>query len=117
MSEHGVIEFFVETVLVKTFSMPTDTANRGVHETHIETRLLIHRTDGWTALPYYWGSATDASYIVTAKAMDIAIVHDGESLEFECGVPQKNSALTVMRLFLCRIRMTRKISESLFLSR
>ena len=89
-SEHEVIEFPVGTVLVKTFSMPKNTANRGVNETHIETRLLIHRADGWTALPYYWDSATDASYIVTGKAIDIAITHDGESLEFEYGVPQKN---------------------------
>lgn len=89
-SEHEVIEFPVGTVLVKTFSMPENTANRGSNETHIETRLLIHRADGWTALPYYWDSATDASYIVTGKSIEMAITHDGESLEFEYAVPQKN---------------------------
>lgn len=90
-SEHEVIEFPVGTVLVKTFSMPENTANRGVNETHIETRLLIHRADGWTALPYYWDSKTDASYIVTGKTIaDVTITHDGVPLTFDYGVPQKN---------------------------
>jgi uncharacterized repeat protein (TIGR03806 family) len=90
-SEHEVIEFPVGSVLVKTFSMPADTANRGVNETNIETRLLIHRADGWTALPYYWDSATDASYIVTGKTIaDVTITHDGQPLTFDYGVPQKN---------------------------
>ena len=90
-SEHEVIEFPVGTVLVKTFSMPENTANRGVNETHIETRLLIHRTDGWASLPYYWDSANDASYIVTGKTIaDVEITHDGELLTFDYAVPQKN---------------------------
>jgi uncharacterized repeat protein (TIGR03806 family) len=90
-SEHEVIEFPVGSVLVKTFSMPADTANRGVNETNIETRLLIHRADGWTAIPYYWDSATDASYIVTGKTIaDVTITHDGQPLTFDYGVPQKN---------------------------
>ncbi|MEH6451200.1 MAG: SO2930 family diheme c-type cytochrome [Oleispira sp.] len=95
-SEHEVIEFPVGTVLVKTFSMPADTANRGVNETNIETRLLIHRADGWAAIPYYWDSEADASYIVTGKTItDITITHDDNnpatdnSLTFDYGVPQK----------------------------
>ena len=95
-SDHEVMEFPVGTVLVKTFSMPEDTANRGVNETNIETRLLVHRADGWTAIPYYWDSATDASYIVTGKTIAVTITHDDNdpetdnSLTFDYGVPQKN---------------------------
>ncbi|OUR67052.1 hypothetical protein A9Q73_06315 [Bermanella sp. 47_1433_sub80_T6] len=89
-SEHEVMEFPVGSVLVKTFSMPADTANRGVNETNIETRLLIHRADGWTSLPYYWDSADDASYIVTGETVAMSITHDGEPLSFDYGVPQKN---------------------------
>lgn len=89
-SDNEVIEFPVGTVLVKTFSMPENTAHRGVNETKIETRLLIHRADGWTALPYYWDSNSDASYIVTGKAIEMEITHDGEALAFEYAVPQKN---------------------------
>lgn len=90
-SADEVIEFPVGSVLVKTFSIPEDTANRGVNETNIETRLLIHRVDGWTAIPYYWDSATDASYIITGKTIsDITITHNGEALTFDYGVPPKN---------------------------
>ena len=90
-SEHEVMEFPVGSVLVKTFSMPADTANRGENETNIETRLLIHRADGWVARPYYWDSATDASYMVTGKIIaDVTITHKGESLTFDYGIPQKN---------------------------
>ncbi|NRA23221.1 MAG: hypothetical protein HRU08_01840, partial [Oleispira sp.] len=86
-SADEVIEFPVGSVLVKTFSIPEDTANRGVNETNIETRLLIHRVDGWTAIPYYWDSATDASYIITGKTIsDITITHNGEALTFDYGV-------------------------------
>jgi uncharacterized repeat protein (TIGR03806 family) len=95
-SEHEVIEFPIGTVLVKTFSMPADTANRGVNETNIETRLLVHRVDGWAAIPYYWDSETDASYIVTGKTItDITITHDDSnpstdnSLTFDYSIPQK----------------------------
>jgi uncharacterized repeat protein (TIGR03806 family) len=89
-SEHEVMEFPVGTVLVKTFSMPANTANRGVNETAIETRLLINRTDGWTSLPFYWDSTDDASYIVTGKTVAMNITHNGEPLSFNYGVPQKN---------------------------
>lgn len=90
-SENEVIEFPVGSVLVKTFSMSADTSKRGINETHIETRLLIHRADGWTALPYYWDSEADASYIVTGKTIaDVSIIHDGTPLTFDYGVPQKN---------------------------
>ncbi len=90
-SEHEVIEFPIGSVLVKTFSMPADTANRGVNETNIETRLLIHRADGWNAIPYYWDSAADASYIVTGKIIsDVTITHKGAPLTFDYGIPQKS---------------------------
>jgi uncharacterized repeat protein (TIGR03806 family) len=90
-SEHEVLELPVGSVLTKTFSLPENTANRGVNETNIETRLLIHRADGWTALPYYWDSEQDASYIVTGKTIaDVTITHKGEPLTFDYGIPQKN---------------------------
>jgi uncharacterized repeat protein (TIGR03806 family) len=88
-SEFEVMEFPVGTVLVKTFAMPQDTSNRDINETIIETRLLINRADGWVSLPYYWDSATDASYIVTGKSIPFSITHDDEVLAFDYGVPQK----------------------------
>lgn len=48
----GVLDLPVGTVLVKTFAMPADTGER-----YLETRLLVHTPDGWTALPYIWNEA------------------------------------------------------------
>ena len=45
----GVIDFPVGTVLVKSFGWSDVNGGRPV-----ETRLLIRRASGWTALPYIW---------------------------------------------------------------
>lgn len=53
----GVLDLPVGTVLVKTFAMPVGTdGGGGVGERYLETRLLVHGPDGWTALPYIWNA-------------------------------------------------------------
>ncbi len=87
-SANEVMEFPVGSVLVKTFSIPQNTANRGVNETNIETRLLIHRESGWIALPYYWETQSDAKFIVTGKTIaDVNIIHNDEEMTFDYAVP------------------------------
>jgi uncharacterized repeat protein (TIGR03806 family) len=90
-SEHEVMEFPVGSVLVKTFALPGDTSNRDGVETIVETRLLINRTDGWTALPYYWETTSDAEYVVAGKTVrDVTITHNDAEITFDYSVPQKN---------------------------
>ncbi len=89
-SDHEVMEFPVGSVLVKTFALPDDTSDRDGAETIIETRLLINRADGWTALPYYWENTTDAEYVVAGKTVDVSIIHNAAELTFDYQVPQKN---------------------------
>ena len=57
----------------------------------IETRLLVHRETGWTALPYVWNSAqTDATLEITGDAKPL-IISDGSIEEtFTYIVPDKN---------------------------
>lgn len=94
-SEDEVLDYPVGTVLVKTFSVPKDTSIRGYQaetkfedEELIETRLLIHRTGGWLALPYVWSEdKTDASLHISGKAIDVSIVHNGEQKDFTYSVP------------------------------
>ncbi|MED5430832.1 MAG: hypothetical protein VX920_00710, partial [Pseudomonadota bacterium] len=82
-SEHEAFDFPVGTVLVKTFAMPADTANRGENETIIETRLLIHRDNGWVARPYYWDSEADASLAIAGKSVEnMTTQHNGQTLTF-----------------------------------
>jgi parallel beta-helix repeat protein len=48
--EEGVFDFPVGTIISKTFSFPNANGGREL----IETRLLIHRKQGWSAVPYIW---------------------------------------------------------------
>lgn len=85
-------EFPVGAVLVKTFAMPEDTAFRGPsNERLIETRLLIHRANGWAALPYVWNeSGTVASLAIAGKNIPMQVIHNGQSKNFTYGVPDTN---------------------------
>jgi len=93
-SENEVLDFPVGTVLVKTFTMPANTADRDGEELIIETRLLIHRESGWVARPYYWADTTDAKIAITGKTIEgMTTTHKGELKTFSYSVP-KASACT-----------------------
>src|SRR5207244_1098077 len=49
-----VFEFPVGTILVKTFAYLHDLTEPAQGGRLVETRLLIHRPDGWIGLPYVW---------------------------------------------------------------
>lgn len=87
--DDDVINFPVGTVIVKTFSLPGDTRNRGFDkENLIETRLLIHRESGWRALPYVWNEdKTDAVLDSSGDSQQVSIVHKSEQLDFTYSVP------------------------------
>ncbi|WP_449284621.1 SO2930 family diheme c-type cytochrome [Marinobacter sp. PE14] len=89
-SASEVLEFPVGTVIAKTFALPENTAMRDGAELVIETRLLIHRTDGWIALPYYWSSASDATLAIAGKRLtDLTTINNqGQTLTFDYAVPK-----------------------------
>jgi uncharacterized repeat protein (TIGR03806 family) len=89
-TENETFEMPVGTVLIKTFSLPTDTSVRGFeNETLVETRLLIHRENGWVALPYVWdetgSDATLKKFGLTIA--DTTLTHKGDELTFDYIVP------------------------------
>lgn len=47
-------EFPVGTIIAKTFTMPADLRDPDSPERLLETRLLVHREEGWVGLPYIW---------------------------------------------------------------
>ena len=56
-----VFDFPVGTIIAKTFTIQADLRVDDSAEELIETRLLIHRKEGWVALPYIWNQGkTDA---------------------------------------------------------
>ena len=85
-----VLDFPVGTVITKTFALPANTAMRDGEELVIETRLLIHRTDGWFALPYYWSSDSDATLAIAGKRLtDLTTINNqGQQITFDYSVPK-----------------------------
>ncbi|MEO8927553.1 MAG: SO2930 family diheme c-type cytochrome [Caulobacteraceae bacterium] len=53
----GPLDFPVGATLVKTFAFPTDFRHPDQNVRFIETRLLIRRAGGWSALAYVWNAA------------------------------------------------------------
>ncbi len=83
----GTIEFPVGTVLVKSFGWSDVNAGRPV-----ETRLLIRRADGWTALPYIWDAdGKDATLALGGRRVPVTFKSpDGEAHSIRYAVPNKN---------------------------
>lgn len=82
-----VLDFPVGSVLVKTFAYG---------ERYLETRLLIHKTDGWEAVPYVWNEAqTEATYAPVGARIEIAadLAAPGAPA-FTYAVPNKNQCKT-----------------------
>lgn len=84
----GRVKFPVGTALVKSFGYP-DTAGK---LSIIETRVLLHRADGWVALPYVWrADGSDAELKLGGARVAATIRHSGENDQaISYGVPNKN---------------------------
>jgi len=86
--EQDVLALPVGSVLVKSF---------GYAETgRIETRLLIHKTDGWVGYPYVWNEDhTEARYAPIGAKRSVEIRDPaGDLLTFQYAVPNQNQCKT-----------------------
>ncbi|WP_254422909.1 SO2930 family diheme c-type cytochrome [Rhodanobacter sp. B05] len=100
------LDFPVGTVISKTFYYPRaadgkfgdvvrnddysrDFAGQGLDLAHvhlIETRILVHRKDGWAAIPYVWNDAqTEATLARTGAVLPLTLV----TTTAEAGVPAR----------------------------
>jgi uncharacterized repeat protein (TIGR03806 family) len=90
-TDSGVLDFPVGTVLIKNFYYSKNQLVEEPTDRIIETRLLVHRTDGWDALPYIWNEEqTDARLEIAGGTREMTITHAGEELQFTYLVPNKN---------------------------
>ena len=100
VTDDGVIEFPVGTVITKTFYYPqrdgvlvAAAPRRGVVPDLdavrlIETRLLVRRAGGWEALPYVWDEkGEDARLSMAGDIQRVTLDHDGEVTGFSYVVP------------------------------
>ncbi|MGN6498280.1 MAG: SO2930 family diheme c-type cytochrome, partial [Tsuneonella sp.] len=79
----NLIDLPVGSALVKTFAFQ-DNGKRRL----IETRVLLHRTDGWLALPYLWNAEQTEAKLALAGARVPVTTPAGEHIEYR--VPNKN---------------------------
>ena len=95
-SDKDVFGFPVGTVLVKTFAFAPDMRTPTEGEYKLETRLLIHKTDGWAAFPYVWNDdGTEAVYAPAGKQVELSFTDPaGMPLTFTYAVPNKNQCKT-----------------------
>jgi uncharacterized repeat protein (TIGR03806 family) len=83
----GLLQFPVGSAIIKTFAFGEGDARR-----LIETRVLLHRTDGWVALPYRWNAEqTDATLALAGGRIDLT-TPTGEAISY--AIPNKNQCKT-----------------------
>jgi len=90
------LDFPVGTVLVKTFHYAPDMRTPDAGAYKIETRLLIHKRDGWVAAPYVWNKEqTVAKYAPIGARLQVQTTSpEGEKLDFTYAVPNANQCKT-----------------------
>ena len=86
-------DFPVGSALVKTFTLPSSTSNRGFeNEDLIETRLLIKRESGWIALPYVWNAEKTEAFLDDNGPPPISsLEHGGNHPDLNYLVPDPQS--------------------------
>ena len=83
----GLLQFPVGTAIIKTFAF-----GEGEDLRYIETRLLLHRADGWVALPYRWNAEqTEATLALAGGRLPIT-TPAGEEISYR--IPNKNQCKT-----------------------
>jgi len=81
--------------VARSYDVSHDFAGAGLDLGHvqlIETRLLVRRQDGWTALPYVWNAAqTEATLQPTGAVLPLTLVaDDGGREDFNYVVPDRS---------------------------
>jgi uncharacterized repeat protein (TIGR03806 family) len=75
----GLLDLPIGSALIKTFSF----GNR-----RIETRVLLHRAEGWVALPYRWNEAGDEARLALAGGRVDVMTPAGEAISY--AIPNRN---------------------------
>jgi uncharacterized repeat protein (TIGR03806 family) len=93
--ETDVFEFPVGTIIAKTFAYLADMRDPSRGRCLMETRLLIHRPDGWIGLPYVWNDEqTEATLQIIGGTRDVSWIHsDGRESTNNYIIPNVNQCL------------------------
>src|SRR5688500_11845697 len=90
--DSSVFEFPVGTILIKNFYYPNDFRKPEKGRQIIETRLLVHESDGWQAYPYIWnGEQSEAFLDVAGETKTIRYINSsGKKITTQYVIPNKN---------------------------
>ena len=90
--DKGALDLPVGATLIKTFAYPADFRRPGEKVRALETRLLIHRRGGWTALAYVWNAEqTQARLKRAGTRLDVDFIDaHGQSRQVDYHVPNAN---------------------------
>ncbi len=90
--EATALNFPVGSALIKTFAYPADLAKQEENIRFVETRLLVHKKDGWKAYPYVWNEEQTEAYLkVAGKRLEISVtMKNGEEKLIQYAVPNIN---------------------------
>ncbi len=83
----GLLHFPVGSAIIKTFAF-----GEGADQRFIETRVLLHRADGWVALPYRWNAEQTEATLALAGARLPITRPDGVEVSYR--IPNKNECKT-----------------------
>lgn len=79
----GLLDLPVGSALIKTFAFKQDGKRRLV-----ETRVLLHRADGWAAFPYIWNAAQTEARLAIAGGHATVTTPAGVTIDYR--IPNKN---------------------------
>lgn len=79
----GLLRFPVGAAIIKTFAF-----GEGQDRRLIETRVLLHRADGWVALPYRWNAEQTEATLALAGGRVELTTPTGEAISY--AIPNKN---------------------------
>lgn len=88
----GVLDLPVGATLVKTFAYPADMRRPDEKVRYVETRLLIHKREGWVAQTYVWNADQTEAVLKRAGArLDVSFVDArGQTVQVDYAVPNQN---------------------------
>ncbi len=91
-TKSGPLDLPVGTVIIKNFYYENDFRRPGNGRRILETRLLVHESNGWNAYPYVWNKEqTEAFYDVAGDIRKVNYInHDGKKVEIDYIIPNKN---------------------------
>ena len=91
-TEDKVLQLPVGACIIKNFYYPDDFRKPEGSRRIIETRLLVHRPEGWDAVEYIWNDEqTDAHLEIAGDLKKVSWIHyDGSKKDIDYVIPNKN---------------------------